>query len=77
MRDTTVVEASVERAVVEDGGRVVLPPGPARFPGAGTAKVRGPEGLDVVVTDTPGDPATRSSFPEADVEAAVAGKVRA
>ena len=40
----------------------------AKFPGTGMARVCGPRELDVVVTNTPVDGATCSSFEEAGVE---------
>jgi DeoR/GlpR family transcriptional regulator of sugar metabolism len=74
--DTTVVEVPVKRAMIKAGGRVVLLADAAKFPGTGMAKVCGPEDLDVVVTNAPVDPVTRSSLQEAGVEVAVAGKVQ-
>ncbi|MFC9841959.1 hypothetical protein ACFWFF_14630 [Streptomyces sp. NPDC060223] len=72
--DTTVVEVPVKRVMIKAGERVVLLAGRAKFPGTGMAKVCGPEELDVVVTNAPVDPATRSSLEEAGVQVVVTGK---
>ncbi|MGX1273465.1 DeoR/GlpR family transcriptional regulator of sugar metabolism [Streptomyces phaeoluteigriseus] len=81
VRDTTVVEVPVERAMIQASGKVVpladTAKFPAKFPGTGMARVCGPEKLDMVVTDAPVDPATRSSLEEAGVEPVLAGKVQA
>jgi DeoR/GlpR family transcriptional regulator of sugar metabolism len=76
--DTTVVEVPVKRAMINASDKVVLLADSAKFPGTGMAKVCGPEHLDMVVTDAPVDPATRSSLEEAGVEVITtgAGKVR-
>ncbi|MDX3529235.1 DeoR/GlpR family DNA-binding transcription regulator [Streptomyces sp. ID05-39B] len=74
--DTTVVEVPVKRAMIKAGGKVVLLADTAKFPGTGMAKVCGPEDLDVVVTNAPMDPATRSSLEEAGVEVVLAGKAQ-
>ncbi|WP_367319651.1 DeoR/GlpR family DNA-binding transcription regulator [Streptomyces sp. HUAS ZL42] len=73
--DTTVVEVPVKRAMIKAGGKVVLLADSAKFPGTGMAKVCDPSDLDVLVTDAPIDPATRSALEEAGVEVMVAGKV--
>lgn len=39
-----------------------------KFPGTGMARVRGPESLGTVVTNTPADPATGSASDEAGVK---------
>ncbi|GGZ62929.1 DeoR/GlpR family DNA-binding transcription regulator [Streptomyces bluensis] len=66
--DTTVVEVPVKRAMIRAGERVVLLADRAKFPGTGMARVCGPEELDMVVTNAPVDPVTRSSLEEAGVE---------
>ncbi|MEU1598450.1 DeoR/GlpR family DNA-binding transcription regulator [Streptomyces sp. NPDC005708] len=75
--DTTVVEVPVKRAMIKASDKVVLLADAAKFPGTGMAKVCGPEDLDVVVTNTPCDPATKSSLEEAGVEVVLAGKAQA
>jgi DeoR/GlpR family transcriptional regulator of sugar metabolism len=72
--DTTVVEVPVKRAMIKAGDKVVLLADRAKFPGTGMARVCGPEELDVVVTNGPLDPATRSSLEEAGVQVVVTGK---
>ncbi len=72
--DTTVVEVPVKRAMIKASDKVVLLADRAKFPGTGMAKVCGPEELDVVVTNAPVDPVTRSSLGEAGAEVIVAGK---
>ncbi|MFJ5533516.1 DeoR/GlpR family DNA-binding transcription regulator [Streptomyces sp. NPDC093261] len=72
--DTTVVEVPVKRAMIKAADKVVLLADSAKFPGTGMAKVCGPGDLDVVVTNAPVDPATRSSLEEAGVEVVVAGR---
>ncbi|MER6738087.1 DeoR/GlpR family DNA-binding transcription regulator [Streptomyces puniciscabiei] len=75
--DATVVEVPVKRAMIKSGDKVVLLADSAKFPGTGMARVCGPEDLDVVVTDAPVDPVTRSSLQEAGVEVVLAGRVQA
>jgi DeoR/GlpR family transcriptional regulator of sugar metabolism len=70
--DTTVVEVPVKRAMIKAGDKVVLLADGAKFPGTGMARVCGPEDLDMVVTNTTVDPATRSSLEEAGVEVVLA-----
>jgi DeoR/GlpR family transcriptional regulator of sugar metabolism len=60
--------------MIEAGDKVVLLADRAKFPGTGMARVCGPEELDVVVTNGPLDPATRSSLEEAGVQVVVTGK---
>ncbi len=74
--DTTVVEVPVKRAMMKASDKVVLLADSAKFPGTGMAKVCGPGDLDVVVTDEPVDPATRSSLQEAGDEVVLAGEVQ-
>jgi DeoR/GlpR family transcriptional regulator of sugar metabolism len=66
--DTTVVEVPVKRAMIAASDKVVLLADLGKFPGTGTAKVCGPEELDVVVTNAPSDPATCAALEEAGVE---------
>ncbi|MGV9563669.1 DeoR/GlpR family DNA-binding transcription regulator [Streptomyces sp. NPDC003480] len=72
--DTTVVEVPVKRAMIKAADKVALLADSAKFPGTGMAKVCGPGDLDVVVTNAPVDPATRSFLEEAVVEVVVAGR---
>lgn len=66
--DTTVVEVPVKRAMIVAGDKVVLLADAGKFPGTGTARVCGPEELDVVVTNASSDPATCAALDEAGVE---------
>jgi DeoR/GlpR family transcriptional regulator of sugar metabolism len=66
--DTTVVEVPVKRAMIAAGDKVVLLADASKFPGTGTARVCGPEELDVVVTNASSDPATCAALDEAGVE---------
>lgn len=66
--DTTVVEVPVKRAMIAASDQVVLVADRAKFPGTGMAKVCGPEKLDIVVTNGPGDPATLADLQEGGVE---------
>ncbi|MET8635124.1 DeoR/GlpR family DNA-binding transcription regulator [Streptomyces sp. NPDC004096] len=75
--DTTVVEVPVKRAMIKSSDRIVLLADAAKFPGTGMAKVCDAGDLDVVVTNAPVEPATRSSLDEAGVELIVTGKVQA
>ncbi|MET7456107.1 DeoR/GlpR family DNA-binding transcription regulator [Streptomyces sp. NPDC005574] len=70
--DTTVVEVPVKRAMIKSSEKVVLLADSAKFPGTGMAKVCGPEDLDVVVTNGPVNPVTRSSLEEAGVDVVLA-----
>ncbi|MFI9383101.1 DeoR/GlpR family DNA-binding transcription regulator [Kutzneria sp. NPDC052558] len=66
--DTTAVEVPVKRAMIAAAERVVLAADAGKFPGAGMARVCGPEDLDVVVTNAPADAATGDALREAGVE---------
>lgn len=66
--DTTVVEVPVKRAMIASSDQVVLVADIGKFPGTGMARVCGPEDLDVVVTNAPGDQVTLSAMREAGVE---------
>jgi DeoR/GlpR family transcriptional regulator of sugar metabolism len=66
--DTTVVEVPVKRAMIAASDQVVLVADVGKFPGIGMAKVCGPEELDVMVTNGPADPATRTALRDAAVE---------
>lgn len=63
--------------MIKVSDRVVLLADAAKFPGTGTAKVCGPEDLDVVVTNALVDEVTRTSLEESGVEVTVAGEVQA
>ncbi|RVX47537.1 DeoR family transcriptional regulator [Nonomuraea polychroma] len=66
--DTTVVEVPVKRAMIAASDQVVLVADMGKFPGTGMARVCGPEDLDVIVTNAPGDQATLTAMREAGVE---------
>jgi DeoR/GlpR family transcriptional regulator of sugar metabolism len=66
--DTTAVEVPVKRAMIAASAQVVLVADAGKFPGTGMARVCGPEDLDVVVTNAPGDKATCGRLREAGVE---------
>jgi DeoR/GlpR family transcriptional regulator of sugar metabolism len=66
--DTTAVEVPLKRAMIAAADEVVLIADASKFPGTGIAKVCGPEDIDMVVTNAPADPATRTALREADVE---------
>ena len=66
--DTTAVEVPVKRAMIAASAQVVLVADAGKFPGTGMARVCGPEELDVVVTNAPGDEKTCSRLREAGVE---------
>ncbi|MGW3133592.1 DeoR/GlpR family DNA-binding transcription regulator [Streptomyces sp. NPDC001123] len=66
--DTTAVEVPVKRAMIAASAHVVLMADAGKFPGTGMARVCGPEDLDVVVTNVPGDDMTCGRLREAGVE---------
>jgi len=66
--DTTAVEVPVKRAMIAASAQVVLVADAGKFPGTGMARVCGPEELDVVVTNAPGDEKTCNRLREAGVE---------
>jgi DeoR/GlpR family transcriptional regulator of sugar metabolism len=66
--DTTVVEVPVKRAMITASDQVVLVADIGKFPGTGMARVCGPEDLDVIVTNSPGDQTTLAAMREAGVE---------
>jgi DeoR/GlpR family transcriptional regulator of sugar metabolism len=66
--DTTAVEVPVKRAMIAASDRVTLMADAAKFPGIGLAQVCGPEDLDVVVTNSDADQATRGALGAAGVE---------
>jgi DeoR/GlpR family transcriptional regulator of sugar metabolism len=66
--DTTVVEVPVKRAMIAASDQVVLVADRGKFPGTGMARVCGPEELDVVVTNAPGEPATVADLRDGGVE---------
>jgi DeoR/GlpR family transcriptional regulator of sugar metabolism len=66
--DTTVVEVPVKRAMIAASDEVVLVADVGKFPGAGMARVCGPEELDAVVTNTDSDPATLAAMRDAGVD---------
>lgn len=60
--DSTVVEVPVKRAMLAASERVVLAADASKFPGHGSARVAGPDEIDVLVTNGSLDTATRSSL---------------
>jgi DeoR/GlpR family transcriptional regulator of sugar metabolism len=66
--DTTAVEVPVKRAMIAASAQVVLVADGGKFPGTGMARVCGPEELDIVVTNAPGDEKTCNRLREAGVE---------
>jgi DeoR/GlpR family transcriptional regulator of sugar metabolism len=70
--DTTTIEVPLKRLMLRAADRTVLLADGSKFPGAGLARVCGPESLDVVVTDTGADRATVESLGNAGVEVVVA-----
>ncbi len=68
--DTTSVQVPVKRAMIAASEQVVLVADAGKFPGTGMARVCGPGSLDLVVTNAPTDPVTRSALQAAGVEVA-------
>jgi DeoR/GlpR family transcriptional regulator of sugar metabolism len=68
VRDTTMVEVAVKRAMIAAADQVVLVADAGKFPGSGMAHVCGPENLDIVVTNADADGQTRTVLTEAGVE---------
>jgi len=66
--DTTVAEVSIKRAMIAAADQVVLLADATKFPGTGSARVCGPDALDIVVTNHGVDAVTRAVLDEADVE---------
>jgi len=66
--DTTVVEVPVKRAMIAASKQVILVADIGKFPGTGIARVCGPEKLDVLVTNAPGEQGTLAAMREAGVE---------
>jgi DeoR/GlpR family transcriptional regulator of sugar metabolism len=66
--DTTVVEVPVKRAMIAASKQVILVADIGKFPGTGMARVCGPEELDIVVTNAPGEKGTLAAMREAGVE---------
>ncbi|MEU4234303.1 DeoR/GlpR family DNA-binding transcription regulator [Nonomuraea sp. NPDC026600] len=66
--DTTVVEVPVKRAMIAASDQVILVADLGKFPGTGMARVCGPEDLDVIVTNAPGDQETLTAMREAGVK---------
>jgi len=66
--DTTVAEVSIKRAMIAAADQVVLLADATKFPGTGSARVCGPDALDIVVTNHGVDAVTRAALDEADVE---------
>ncbi|MEU7858226.1 DeoR/GlpR family DNA-binding transcription regulator [Nonomuraea sp. NPDC049141] len=66
--DTTVVEVPVKRAMIAASDQVILVADVGKFPGTGMARVCGPEDLDVIVTNAPGDQETLTAMREAGVK---------
>lgn len=72
--DTTSIEVPVKRAMIAAADQVVLLADATKFPGRGLARVCGPEQLDVVVTDAPGNAPVLAALGEAGVEIQRAGR---
>ncbi|WP_236808823.1 DeoR/GlpR family DNA-binding transcription regulator [Amycolatopsis albispora] len=68
LMDDTVVEVPGKRAMLAAAGQVVLLAEARKFPGAGMARVCGPEELDVLVTNAGASPETLAVMREAGVE---------
>ncbi|KAF4408272.1 MULTISPECIES: DeoR/GlpR family DNA-binding transcription regulator [Streptomyces] len=66
--DTTDVEVPVKRAMLAAARQVVLLATAKKFPGTGTARICGPDDIDVLITNEASDPATVAGFREADAE---------
>lgn len=69
--DTTDVEVPVKQAMLASARQVVLLATAKKFPGTGTARVCGPQDIDVLITNRTSDPDTLAVFREAGVEVAV------
>ncbi len=72
--DTTAAEVPVERAMIAAGAQGVLVADAGKFPAP--ERVCGPEDLDVVVTDAPGDEKSCHRLREAGVEVVEVVEVR-
>jgi DeoR/GlpR family transcriptional regulator of sugar metabolism len=70
--DTTLVEVPVKRALLGAADRTVLLADSHKFPGTGTLRVCGPDGLTSVVTNDGADPGTLAVLAESDVEVVLA-----
>ncbi|MGH3313975.1 MAG: DeoR/GlpR family DNA-binding transcription regulator [Streptomyces sp.] len=70
--DTTDIEVPVKKAMLASARQVVLLATARKFPGTGTARICGPQDIDVLITDQASDPGTLATFGEAGVEVAVA-----
>lgn len=81
--NTTDVEVPVKQAMLAAARHVVLLATARKFPGAGTARVCGPQDIDALITNETSDPGTLTVFREAGVEVEttvepkVPGKVKA
>lgn len=69
--DTTDVEVPVKQAMLDSARQVVLLATAKKFPGTGTARICGPQDIDVLVTNQASDPGTLAVFREAGAEVAV------
>ncbi len=69
--DTTDVEVPVKKAMLGSARQVVLLATARKFPGTGTARICGPQDIDVLITGQASDPGTLAVFREAGVEVAV------
>jgi DeoR family transcriptional regulator, fructose operon transcriptional repressor len=69
--DTTEVEVPVKQAMLDSARQVVLLAAAKKFPGTGTARICGPQDIDVLITNQASDAGTLAVFREAGVEVAV------
>lgn len=69
--DTTDIEVPVKQAMLASARQVVLLATARKFPGTGTARICGPQDIDVLITSQASDPGTLAVFREAGVEVAV------
>ena len=69
--DTTDVEVPVKQAMLASARQVVLLATAKKFPGTGTARICGPQDIDVLITNEASDAGTLAVFREAGVDVAV------
>jgi DeoR/GlpR family transcriptional regulator of sugar metabolism len=68
VRDSTLVEVPVKRAMIEAAEQTVLVADRGKFPGTGLLTVCGPEEVDVIVTNEGADAATLAACAAAGTE---------
>jgi DeoR/GlpR family transcriptional regulator of sugar metabolism len=73
--DTTVVEVPVKRAMITSADRVVVLADASKFPGKGTARICGPDDLDVLITNEGADPDTLAALTDSGVDVQTAEPV--